>query len=470
MPRGEMTGSKPVEERLCLFLEKTGLLGGIGRLGVAVSGGADSVALLFLLRGLCLENGVDLSVISFDHAIEGENSLEEAKFVRNLASSLGMKCISGRADPPVAASKGKSIEMAAREARMAFFREVATCEKLDAIATGHQKDDLAETLLLRLMRGSGSGGLSAIKPVSTGEGTLKIVRPLLEFTKEELKEYLLGRGISWMEDVSNSNKAIPRNRIRHSVLPCLAGEFGIEYSSLLSSASKSSEILRAEDEFLSLETEKWFCGHGGVHSPLDIASARLLHKAISRRIVRDWLCACRLSDIAGFDLVESILAGQGGRMSIGKNLFAAERDGALYIEKAPTEIKIPPQTDLEIGRTVKWGEYLLKAEAGAADAPKTGENGNWPKTASFCLPECGKKLSVRARKPGDRIKPCGMRGSQKLQDVFVNAKLPRHLRDGYPLVFFGDELLWVPGLRLSRTCRNAKGIPVKITVSKENGQ
>lgn len=190
-----------------------------GRIGLAVSGGSDSVALAFLLtKGGKKKNAAERFVIlHVDHGLRKE-SKEEYRFVRNLAKRLGIPFRGIHAK--VEKKTGESVEMAARNVRLAFFEKCMKSLRLDAIATGHHKDDVAETFLMRIKRASGPEGLAGIKERSA-VGAIKFVRPLLGCRDAELKDYLRKYGEEWREDASNDDISIERNRVRHEVVPFL---------------------------------------------------------------------------------------------------------------------------------------------------------------------------------------------------------------------------------------------------------
>ena len=189
-----------------------------GRIGLAVSGGSDSVALAFLLTkgGKKKKAAKRFVILHVDHGLRKE-SKEEYRFVKNLAERLGVPFKGRHAKER---EKGESLEMAARRVRLAFFEQQTRLLKLDAIATGHHMDDVAETFLMRIRRASGAEGLSGIKEKSQ-VGAIRFVRPLLGCRDIELKNYLIRFGEEWREDASNDDTSIERNRIRHEVVPFL---------------------------------------------------------------------------------------------------------------------------------------------------------------------------------------------------------------------------------------------------------
>jgi len=190
------------------------------RVGLGVSGGADSTALLVLMAELQATHGFEAVVLHVDHGLRKE-SAADAEFVKRLARRFGLPFRMLRTK--VVPQKGESLEMAARRVRLGFFAAAMKREHLDCIATGHQMEDVAETFLLRLARASGADGLAGLKPVSFVEGIV-FIRPLLNVSREDLRAFLRARGIAWREDSTNADTAIPRNKVRHVVLPFLARE------------------------------------------------------------------------------------------------------------------------------------------------------------------------------------------------------------------------------------------------------
>lgn len=209
------------------------------RIGLAVSGGADSVALLALMADLQASHGFDAVVLHVDHGLRPD-SADDARFVESLAASYGLPFHALRTH--VRRRRGESLEMAARRVRLAFFARMTTILGLDAIATGHHADDVAETFLLRLARGSGPDGLAGLKPVSHVDG-VTFIRPLLNMRDADLRRFLSERGIAWREDSTNADTSIPRNNVRHVILPFLRERLDPRITEHI---CKSAAILRGD--------------------------------------------------------------------------------------------------------------------------------------------------------------------------------------------------------------------------------
>lgn len=209
------------------------------RIGLAVSGGADSVALLALMADLRTSHGFDAVVLHVDHGLRPD-SADDARFVESLADKYGLPFHALRTR--VRRRRGESVEMAARRVRLAFFARMTTTLGLDAIATGHHADDVAETFLLRLARGAGPEGLAGLKPVSH-VGGVTFIRPLLNMRDADLRRFLSERGIAWREDSTNADISIPRNNVRHVILPFLRERLDPHITEHI---CKSAAILRGD--------------------------------------------------------------------------------------------------------------------------------------------------------------------------------------------------------------------------------
>jgi len=240
-------------ERVLAYVRRLKLLRPGDRLGVAVSGGADSVALLHLLRQLSGELGLVLSVVHFHHQIRGAEADADQQFVRALAERLGLPFSTESGNVPAhARTAGLSLETAARELRYAWFRKLCGTATVGKIATAHTLDDQAETVLMRLLRGAGTRGFSGIYPAvllpeaSSAAGGAAIVRPLLELQRSELEEYLHALGQEWREDSTNRDVKHTRNRVRHVLLPLLEREFNPAIRQVL---AETAEIARAEESY-----------------------------------------------------------------------------------------------------------------------------------------------------------------------------------------------------------------------------
>jgi tRNA(Ile)-lysidine synthase len=308
------------------------------RIAVALSGGADSVALLLLLWAHFPERRGRLLAVHFDHRLRGRASAEDARFCAGLCRGLGVELASGRwDDAPTAPSEGE-----ARAARIQFFTTTLRRRRVAALATGHHRDDVAETFFMRLARGAGAAGLSAPRPVQAQPGLGRtVLRPLLGLDKAELVAALRAAGARWREDASNATDAHLRNRVRAKLVPAWRAEAAEPGRDALGGIALSRELLEEDDTALETWAERAtrIDARGG----LALAPLRDLPRAVLRRVLRRWLATTPAqTDLnrKGFNgLLE--LAGAGGRTgakhSLGAGHLAWRRKTRLVCIAAQAE-------------------------------------------------------------------------------------------------------------------------------------
>lgn len=380
------------------------------RLGLAVSGGADSSALAVLAAES--RRGKYTCVIHASHGRAYGESPEDTEAVRSLAARLGLPFF----EIPLRfrRRKGESPEMAARRARMDAFRRISEKLSLDAIATGHHADDVAETLLLRLVRGGGATGLSGLRPRSELPG-LVLVRPLLDRTHEDLKDVLRRRGIAWREDPTNTDESIRRNQMRRTVIPWL--EKNVD-PAIRRHLSQSAEILREDDAALDAEATALLYRITDADGNLVPAPLAQAPKALRRRAARMFLRNAGKPD--GMRDTEQFLA-------------RAEREAQ--------RIDVP-----------KEFSFVVTPLRGIV--PGSKGIGVLPAVCSVSASAlAGRTLELRPRRDGDRIEPVGFGHAKKLKRVFIDEKVPKELRDALPVLADADtgEVLWVPGYRVAKS-------------------
>ena len=400
-------------------IESFGLIPEGTRVIAAVSGGADSVALLRILHRL----QIPLSVAHLNHQLRGQASDADEHFVTDLAEELQLPCTVKTVDVnALAASRKVSIEMAAREARHAFFHELD-----GVIALAHHADDQVETFFLKLARGSGISGLAGM-PYSQTIGSIRLIRPLLGIPRKEIENWLVENGYSWREDASNTDEKFLRNRIRHSIIPLLEQQLN---PAIRENILRTMDILRQEDACM----DGWTDGR----NPGD---ARNLPLAARRRNLEKWLFAQGAEQVT-FDAMDAILGlidkGTGNAVH---DLNARQRIVVEYGRPRFENRGEPtpaPAWNLIIERGTGW-----KRDAGRGI-------GELPAEASFDARKTGDSpIEVRTCLPGDRIQPLGMEGTRKLQDIFTDQKIPRAQRKRIPVVVCRGDIIWLPGYRIAR--------------------
>ena len=447
-------------DRVAASVERQALIPRGGRVVAAVSGGGDSVALLHLLAELAGRSLLTLAgVAHVNHRLRGPASDEDERFCRDLARRFGVPClVESAAVADVARSRRVSVERAGHHVRHAFFARAAAELGAGQVALGHTIDDQAETVLLRLIRGAGAAGLSGMRPRA---GVL--VRPLLEVGRVELRRYLADGGIPFREDASNADLRVPRNRVRHELLPQLR-----TYSPrIVEALARQADIARADEAWLSRranEAAAELVSQERGLVELDAAGLAALPPALARRVARDALARVepRRREI-GFDAIERVrrtAAGGPARTDLpgcrveraaGRVRLVprhgrtgpAPRPGFAYRLAIPGEIAVP-----EAG-------VRVRAEVVDAAAGAVADGGG--RTALVALPAA--PLVVRSWRFGDRYRPLGLGGrSRKLQDLFVDRKVPRDERTRIPLVFDADgRVVWVVGFGIGHDFRAGEG-------------
>ncbi len=417
---------------------------------VAVSGGADSVASLLLLWAHFPKKRKQMLVLHFDHALRPD-SADDAKFVQKLAKALGLSVATARRAPG-----GAINEAALREARMKFFREQLAAHQARLIFFGHQRDDIAETMLMRLARGFGASGLCAPRPVREFPDGMVPLRPLLDLERAELREALRKAGAVWREDSSNAEGHYLRNRLRHQVLP--AWQLAEPNRDLNAGAARARAALEEDAEALENLTEA-LLRDLPVGEPLPLARMAGQPRAIVRRALHSWLYlneARESLNARAFDtLLEAVLAAQPGRWSAGpgrwmvldkvKLLLMGGETGANtpwgpFRLTAGEAVQLPDGAQLCVRRVVVDLKLLRELREGQVN-PAT--------QAYLALPKksAGLVLFVRSWHPGDRYRPLGAPGRRKLQDLFTDKKIPAKERPHLPVVCNAqNEPLWTPGL------------------------
>ncbi len=452
-----ITSAEKIEPAVKEFAEVHIVQTGIKRLGIAVSGGADSTALMHLLLPLCKKLNMTPFILHLNHGLR-EESEEESEFVEELAHSYNTQFTSRTLDLKNRPKDNKSMEMAARDERIRFYMDCMQELSLDAIATGHHADDVSETLLLRLARGSGIAGLSGMRPITTLKPVgkenfeIRIFRPLLNIAPCALREWLESRDLKWHDDLSNLDTSIPRNNIRHVIMPFLRKNLNQEIDSRL---CHSAATLR-EDEALLNEIAKEKLETIKYNRAILVAALLQLPVSIQRRTMRLWLFEHKLGSATGFQTVNDLLArcaDTGGKWTVQLNKeVLAQFDGELLDVYNPTTSEILPEYELTPDETILWGDFDIKIERSHGIKAKSQGVGIYPTSCSLDAEKLkGRTLTVRQRKEGDRITPTGLKGSKKIKDILVDAKVPRHERDAMPVITCEDEVLWIPGYRISRT-------------------
>lgn len=420
----------------------------------AVSGGADSVCLLSLLR----EQGeYTLSCAHFNHCLRGAESDRDEEFVRSLCEKWGIPFYAGRADvAEIAAREHLSVETAAREARYAFLQKTAADIGAELIATAHTADDQAETILFRLARGTSLRGLGGI-PARRDN----IVRPLLHVTRQEIEGYLTARGIPHVEDSSNASDAAARNRLRHAVVPVMKSI----NAGFADNVGRMARLAREDEEYLSERAEEAWNGVWN-GAGLSLNALEALPKALRRRIL-DKAAGRHLTMEEG----SAVLSLSGSRepsaaIDLASGLRAERRyDTLVFTSPAEAEErKITPRV-LVPGTETELPECGLRLRTEFLP-PGSDVQSSFNTFVFSCGMICG-TLSVTSRREGDTIRFSHRQGTHSLRRLMIDAKIPRRERGLVPVLRDDEGVLAVYGFGRSERALGSGAEPcLRITFIK----
>jgi len=419
------------------------------RVVVAVSGGPDSVCLLDILNSLKDDLGIELIVAHLDHGLRPGEDEPETRFVEALAGSLDLPFKAGKAGPGIKQGRG-SLEERARHARYEFLEKVKSSFSAQKIAVGHNLNDQAETILMRLLRGSGPSGLAGIPPIRDE----KIIRPLIELTCSEIAVYLEQRGLAYMTDSSNLETRYLRNKIRLELLP----ELKKYQPRIVELLGQTGEIMRRDNEWLEAEAGTWVEKHAEITNngqiQVHLPSFRELPEGLQNRIIRDILR----------------ITGKGLRRVSSRHIeaihHAAMEGKAQSVFNLPNNIVVKKVYERLVFSVMKQtgpmefrylldrpGTFHLDAPGYDISLRQIKKNALHdmkasPWTVFMNADLLDFPLLIRNSRPGDRFVPLGMNGHKKIKDLFIDLKVPSEERKRIPVLINKKTLIWVCGFRI----------------------
>ncbi len=418
---------------------------------VGVSGGADSVALLMTLCGLREELALTLYAVHVNHSIRGDDADSDQHFVEELCMKLDVECRAFVFDVPAYAEEnGLSSEEAGRKLRYEAFEKVAEEISASRIATAHHANDNCETVIHNILRGSGTTGLSGIHPVRG-----KYIRPLIETEKKEIEEYLTSEGVEWCTDKTNFEPLYTRNKIRLELIPYLRENYN---ASIDSAIMRLSALCREDDDYMREETGRYFRkltkrSQGRILAERE--GFNKLHIAIKRRLLRFILeeLEIPLKDVhmvhidSAIRMIEESESGAEQKISLCR--IRVIQSGVLFENEQKAVAEDDYEYELDVDKSVfvsETGETVSLTVSTKYE--KSGADTVFIDAGSVTLP-----MKVRNRRPGDRFRPFGMKGSKKLKDFFIDKKIDVSIRNNIPIVVSGNDIVWISGNALSENNR-----------------
>jgi len=426
----------------------------------AVSGGPDSMCLLDSLLILSKDLNFSLHVAHLHHHMRGEEADRDAEMVSRFARDRGIPVTVGHEKVLEMAKRlCVGIEEAGRIARYRFYNSLK--EKIGAqkIAVGHNMNDQAETVFMRLMRGAGTKGLAGIPPINNG-----IIRPLIEVPREYTEKYCEERNLPTVSDVYNFALVYRRNLVRHKIFPKLSKLFN---PSLVQTLSDVARVLRWDSDFLEKEASRAFCRHSFKEGKITLVDTKFVQEhppAISSRVFeKAWReCAGKESNLDILHILR-LLESDKVIVSLPEQVIAKKEGRFVEFYPCPprklqVRVQVPGITEVpELGLSVQTRVFRKKEGVGSFVCQLLEHRKDRVKSFFMVEPrvyvdynKCKGQIWLRTRRPGDRFAPFGMGGKQKkLQDFFISAKVPRFYRDFVPIFTSGEEIVWVGGFRLS---------------------
>lgn len=404
-----------------------------GHLLAGISGGADSVFLFHLLLDAARKGKLSFEAVHVNHGIRGAASDGDEQFVRDLCSRNGVALHIFKAELGPETDEGK-----ARDARYSFFRECMNKTSAEALVLAHHLDDQAETFMLHLVRGAGPEGLGGMAPTGTGYG-MTILRPLLGLRRKEIRDRLTASGIAWREDESNNDTRYARNALRTGIMEELERRF----PGAAVRIARTAETIRRENESQDVTVNRFLKEFSG-EDWLEADELSRLPEAVRRRVLRKWWSSSfgeglderALSYENTLALDELVMKGVRGKLNLPAGLVAVRGLRHLHMtgHREPDTETIPFEF-----RDTGIGSLQIEVKQSANHFGNGIDCQEFPR--SFLT-----GTVLRTRRPGDRIRPFGMTGEQKLQDYLVNRKIDEPWRDRIPMLCRNSEVLWIAGI------------------------
>ncbi len=409
---------------------------------VAVSGGVDSMVLLRLLMETASSHRCELAVGHFNHQLRGHASDADEAFVKQTAIGLGLRCVIGRWNQSTRARRIKQVglEMAAREARLTFLSRIAIKLNCDTVTLAHHADDQVELFFLRLLRGAGGEGLSGMDwhgPFPS-HSTITMARPLLDFSKADLLKFAKNQRIRFREDASNACLDHERNWVRHKLLLLLAAR----RSGFSETVRRTMEIVGTESDYIREESRGWLGSKRQKHFDR-------LAIALQRQVLRLQLIEQGIE--ASFELIEKLRNEPDTPVTISpKKTVCRDASGRVILANTQSLKFSADQRAVSLGTggATQFGKLLVEwqVESGSGLANLSARESEMER---FDAGRIGTRIVLRHWRAGDRFQPIGTRLAMKLQDLFVNQKIPAPRRRELVVATTADgEIFWVDGLRI----------------------
>ncbi len=452
-------------------IDINGMLNNGDKVIVALSGGPDSISLLHVLSTLTDEYNIKLYAAHVNHMLRGNESDEDEATCRRFCEKNNIEFFSKSVDIDSMANENNiSTEMAGRDARYGFFEELLEKLNADKVALAHNLNDQAETVLMRLMRGTGIEGLIGIKPVRD-----KIyIRPIINISRQEIEAYCEENMLPARIDQTNYEPIYSRNKIRLELIPYIQQNFN---SDIITTLNRMCELIKRDEDYIQENVIKVFQKHCdiGEDKVIIYKDAFYLHPSLISRVIRKALLEVRgdINNIQSIhiDNIIGLQKANTGKFTIvPKGILVNNVYGNIEITRQKRVCKVN-KVDIDTIRELKIGDnyieelglriYIRSIDGDKKMNFKSNDNIKYFNGTNI------KNISLRFRKNGDRFSPLGMKGSKKLKDIFIDLKIPREERDFVPLICFDEDISWIIGYKISDKFKIHEGVKNIIEVSVE---
>lgn len=445
-----------MKNKVLSFIEENSMINDKDKILVALSGGPDSVCLLKILNELKDKLNITIFAAHVNHCLRGDAALEDESYCLKLCESLDIPCYVKRVNiEKLAKDKGVSTEMAGRDARYEFFDELMKTLNINKIAIAHNANDQAETVIMRAIRGTGIEGLIGIKPIRDN----KYIRPILCLTRDEIEKYCLEKHLNPHIDETNLEEVYSRNKIRLKAIPYIEDNFNKEVifalNRLAYSCSKDMELI---NNIVDSKYSK-YCVREKMYIIIKQDAFKEM-EAIITRVIRKALVeiSLRFNNFEMkhiYDIMKLQKGATGKNINITNNVIAINEYGDIKLKVNDNKEENNENTiidELKISKKDIENNDFSYANSEFAFKIYNKDNFNGFINSNFIKVfdiSNVSNITIRTRKNGDKIVPLGMKGSKKIKDILIDAKIPKDLRDTIPLILFDHEVAWILGLKTS---------------------
>lgn len=447
--------AEKTKELFLRTIKRHGMLRKKDGLLIAISGGADSGALFDLLYSIRADWQLDLHLIHLNHCLRAEASDKDQKFVEHMARDLKFPVISKKIDVGAFAKDNRlSLEDAARQCRLQFFREEAAKLGIKKVALGHHKDDRAETVLFRILRGTGLRGLGTMKPVTQWPDDLTFIRPLIEMEKKEIEEYVASRKLSFCTDESNLDTRFARNKIRHRLIPSLEKHYNPRIKNAL---AHLAETVALDLHFIEDAVTKIYPKvlsrrkHGFVQLKRSRfqKQAEALRFRILQKAVRDINPSSEMDYFHWNELRGALdREAQNYELNLPNDVLLTLDRKEIFVSKPVVDEKISYEYLAKVGKRVKIKEAGIEVLCETFDKRIYKVDRQDKTCGIFDLDQITFPIKIRNRQEGDYFQPLGLPVRKKLKDFLTARKVPNYRKVTLPLFFAGENIFWVYGIEI----------------------